>query len=41
VKFGAELVGQASAEMRLPMVPIAEGSKKAVREAMIHAGLIN
>jgi len=41
VKFGAELIGQASAEMRLPMVPIAESSKKAVREAMISAGLIN
>jgi 4-hydroxy-tetrahydrodipicolinate synthase len=41
VKFGAELIGQCSAEMRLPMVPIAESSKKAVREAMVHAGLIN
>jgi 4-hydroxy-tetrahydrodipicolinate synthase len=41
VKFGAELIGQCGAEMRLPMVPIAEGSKKAVREAMVHAGLIN
>ena len=41
VKYGAELIGQASAEMRLPMVPIAESSKKAVREAMVHAGLIN
>ena len=41
VKYGAELIGQCSAEMRLPMVPIAESSKKAVREAMIHAGLIN
>jgi len=41
VKFGAELIGQCRAEMRLPMVPIAESSKKAVREAMVHAGLIN
>jgi 4-hydroxy-tetrahydrodipicolinate synthase len=41
VKYGAELIGQCSAEMRLPMVPIAEASKKAVREAMVHAGLIN
>jgi 4-hydroxy-tetrahydrodipicolinate synthase len=41
VKFGAELIGQCSAEMRLPMVPIAESSKKAVREALVHAGLIN
>ena len=41
VKFGAELIDQCSAEMRLPMVPIAESSKKAVREALVHAGLIN
>jgi 4-hydroxy-tetrahydrodipicolinate synthase len=41
VKFGAELIGQCSAEMRLPLAPIAESSKKAVREAMVHAGLIN
>ena len=41
VKFGAELIGQCSAEMRLPMVPIADSSKKAVREAMVHAGLVN
>ena len=41
VKYAAELIGQCSAEMRLPMVPIAESSKKAVHEAMVHAGLIN
>src|SRR3569833_1610407 len=41
VKFGAELIGQCSAEMRLPMVPIAESSKKAVREAINHANQNN
>jgi 4-hydroxy-tetrahydrodipicolinate synthase len=41
VKYASELIGQCSAEMRLPMVPIAESSKKAVREAMVHAGLLN
>jgi 4-hydroxy-tetrahydrodipicolinate synthase len=41
VKYAAELIGQCSAEMRLPMVPIAESSRKAVHEAMVHAGLIN
>ena len=41
VKYAAELIGQCSAELRLPMVPIAESSKKTVREAMVHAGLIN
>jgi hypothetical protein len=28
-------------KMRLPMVPIAESSRKAVHEAMVGAGLIN
>jgi hypothetical protein len=27
--------------VRLPMVPLSEKSKTAVREAMVHAGLIN
>ena len=27
--------------MRLPMVPLTEKSKAAVRDAMVHAGLIN
>jgi len=27
--------------VRLPMVPLAEKSKTAVRDAMVHAGLIN
>jgi len=41
VKYAAEVIGQCSAEMRLPMVPIAESSKKAVHEALVHAGLVN
>ena len=41
VKYAVELIGQCGSEMRLPMVPIAESSKKAVREAMVHAGLVN
>jgi hypothetical protein len=27
--------------VRLPMVPLAERSKQAVRDAMVHAGLLN
>jgi len=27
--------------VRLPMVPLADRSKAAVRDAMVHAGLIN
>lgn len=41
VKYAASLLGLAGPEMRLPMVEIAESSKKAVREALIHAGLLN
>ena len=41
VKYGAELLGQSSAKMRLPLVECTEATKKQVRDAMIHAGLIN
>jgi 4-hydroxy-tetrahydrodipicolinate synthase len=41
VKYAASLLGLCEPEARLPMVPVAESSKKAVREAMIHAGLLN
>jgi len=27
--------------LRLPMVPVAERTKAVVREAMVHAGLVN
>jgi len=41
VKYGAELLGQASAKLRLPLVECTEATKKQVRDAMVHAGLIN
>lgn len=41
VKYGAELLGKASAEARLPMVSISDATKKAVHDAMTHAGLTN
>lgn len=41
VKYAASLLGLCEAEARLPMVPVSEQTKKAVREAMIHAGLLN
>ena len=41
VKYGAELLGQSGAKMRLPLVECTEATKKQVREAMVHAGLIN
>ncbi|MFM8746954.1 MAG: 4-hydroxy-tetrahydrodipicolinate synthase [Aestuariivirga sp.] len=41
VKYAASLLGLCSAEARLPMVPVAESTKTAVRAALFHAGLLN
>ena len=41
VKYAASLLGLCEPDSRLPMVPVADVTKKAVREAMIHAGLLN
>ena len=41
VKYAASLLGICEPEARLPMVPVIESTKKAVRQAMIHAGLLN
>ncbi len=41
VKYAASLLGLCAAEARLPMVPVGEPTKKAVRDAMVHAGLLN
>jgi len=41
VKYALSLLGKASADVRLPMVPVSDASKVAVRKAMVHAGLIN
>ena len=41
VKYAAELLGHASAELRLPLVQCTEPTKKQVREAMMHAGILN
>jgi 4-hydroxy-tetrahydrodipicolinate synthase len=40
-KYALSLLGKLSDEVRLPMVPLSEKSKTVVREAMVHAGLIN
>jgi len=40
-KYALSLLGKCSDDVRLPMVPLAEASKAAVRGAMVHAGLIN
>ncbi|MBX3527309.1 MAG: 4-hydroxy-tetrahydrodipicolinate synthase [Rhodoblastus sp.] len=40
-KTGLSLLGRASEEVRLPLVPSTEGTKKAIRAAMVHAGVLN
>jgi 4-hydroxy-tetrahydrodipicolinate synthase len=41
VKYAMSLIGKCSINVRLPMVPASENARAAVREAMVHAGLIN
>ena len=41
VKYAASLLGLCSPEARLPLVPVIESTKVAVREALVHAGLLN
>jgi len=40
-KYALSVLGKCAETVRLPMVPLSEKSKMAVREAMVHAGLIN
>jgi len=40
-KFALSLLGKCTNTLRLPMVPATEKAQIAVREAMVHAGLIN
>jgi 4-hydroxy-tetrahydrodipicolinate synthase len=41
VKYALSVLGKCSDKVRLPMVPISDKTKVAVRDAMVHAGLIN
>ena len=41
VKYAASLLGLCEPEARLPLVPVVESTKVAVREALVHAGLLN
>src|SRR5713226_6733384 len=41
VKYALSLIGKCSNTLRLPMVPASEKAQVAVRDAMVHAGLIN
>ena len=40
-KYALSLLGKCPELCRLPLAPISEHSKRAVRDAMVHAGLIN
>jgi 4-hydroxy-tetrahydrodipicolinate synthase len=40
-KYALSVLGKLSDEVRLPMVPLSDKSKAIVRDAMVHAGLIN
>jgi 4-hydroxy-tetrahydrodipicolinate synthase len=41
IKYAVSLLGHCTAEARLPMVPVSDATKKAVRDAMVHAGILN
>ncbi len=40
-KYGLSLLGKCSDEVRLPLVTVTDGTKAKIKDAMIHAGLIN
>ena len=41
VKYAVSLLGLCTADARLPMVPVTDVAKKIIKDAMIHAGLLN
>ena len=41
IKYAMSLLGKMDQTLRLPMVPVSEPTRAAVRSAMVHAGLIN
>ena len=41
VKYAASLLGKCLSDVRLPLVGISDGNKEVVRQAMIHAGILN
>ncbi|MBO0751866.1 MAG: 4-hydroxy-tetrahydrodipicolinate synthase [Bradyrhizobiaceae bacterium] len=41
VKYALSVLGKCQETLRLPMVPLSDKSKTAVRDGMVHAGLIN
>jgi 4-hydroxy-tetrahydrodipicolinate synthase len=40
-KHGLKLLGRLDEEVRLPLVPVTAPTGKVIRDAMVHAGLLN
>ena len=40
-KYALSVLDRMSDETRLPMVPLADATRGAIRHAMVHAGLLN
>jgi 4-hydroxy-tetrahydrodipicolinate synthase len=40
-KYALSVLGKCAETVRLPMVPVSEKTRGAVRDAMVHAGLVN
>jgi 4-hydroxy-tetrahydrodipicolinate synthase len=40
-KAGLSLLGRGNEEVRLPLLPVTEGTRAVIRKAMVHAGLLN
>jgi 4-hydroxy-tetrahydrodipicolinate synthase len=40
-KFALSVLGRITEEVRLPMVPVSDGTRATIRSAMTHAGLLN
>ena len=41
IKYAASLLGHGDGRVRLPLVPASENAQAKVRDAMVHAGLLN
>jgi 4-hydroxy-tetrahydrodipicolinate synthase len=41
IKYALSVLNKCAETLRLPMVPVSEPTRRAVRQAMVHAGLIN
>ena len=41
MKYALSLLGRMTDEVRLPLVTVAEPTQRAIRSAMVHAGLLN